>query len=294
VADAVTWFVLLIGGSSGVGKTTAAAEIARRLGAAWLMVDDLRLALERSGVPIPDSTRVEEVDAPGGLVAIGEAVSPAIEVVIENHVDQRIPVVIEGDGILPSLLERPSVRARAGGGRVRAVFVHEPDPEALLANLVARGADGWREDLGWYARRSIAHGEWLKREAERRGLPTVAARPLDTLAARIVAAGGLASSDRTAATEENAASEATLVEKLTPRARRIVTLARDEVAPRFRYRWVGPETVILAMLEDGEGVGAAVLTGLGLTAERFASRFPSSRRPEAPAQVTTWAALRLL
>jgi 2-phosphoglycerate kinase len=183
MADAVEWFVLLIGGASGVGKTTVAGEVARRLNAAWLMVDDLRLALERSGLPIPDSTRVEPVDAPGGLVAVGEAVSPAIE------------VVIEGDGILPSLLERPPVRARAAGGRVWAVFVHEPDPNALLANLVARGADDWREDLGWYARRSVAHGEWLKREAERRGLPIVAARPRDTLATRIIAAGGLAPRD---------------------------------------------------------------------------------------------------
>ncbi|HEY3191020.1 MAG TPA: GNAT family N-acetyltransferase [Solirubrobacteraceae bacterium] len=190
--DPADWFVLLIGGSSGVGKTTVAPEIARRLGVAWLMVDDLRLALERSGVPIPDSTRVEEIDAPGGLVAVGEAVAPAIEVVIENHVDQRVPVVIEGDGILPSILDRPPVRARAAGGRVRAVFVQERDPDALHADLLARGADGWREDVGWYARRSVAHGEWLAREAARRGVPTVPARPRDTLADRVLAAARLA------------------------------------------------------------------------------------------------------
>jgi 2-phosphoglycerate kinase len=192
VVDPAEWLVLLIGGSSGVGKTTVAPEIARRLGAAWLMVDDLRLALERSGVPIPDSTHVEGVDAPGGLVAAGEAMAPAIEVVIENHVDQRVPVVIEGDGILPSILERPPVRARATGGRVRAVFVRELDPDALHADLLARGRDGWREDLGWYARRSVAHGQWLEREAARRGLPTVPARPHDTLADRVLAAAGLA------------------------------------------------------------------------------------------------------
>src|SRR5207253_7227830 len=122
---------------------------------------------------------------------VGAAVSPALEIVIENHVDQRIPVVIEGDGILPSLLERDAVLARAAGGRVRAVFLQEPDPEALLANLVARGRDGWRDDLAWYARRSVAHGEWLRREAERRGLATVPARPPGTLADRVLAAAGL-------------------------------------------------------------------------------------------------------
>ncbi|HEY3188606.1 MAG TPA: AAA family ATPase, partial [Solirubrobacteraceae bacterium] len=68
MADHPEWLVLLIGGSSGVGKTTVAPELARRLGAAWLMVDDLRLALRRSGLPIPDSTRVADIHGPGGLI----------------------------------------------------------------------------------------------------------------------------------------------------------------------------------------------------------------------------------
>ena len=63
-------------------------------------------------------------------IADGRALSPALEVVIEHHVDQRLPVVLEGDGILPDLLARPPVRTRAAGGRVRAVFVVEPDATA--------------------------------------------------------------------------------------------------------------------------------------------------------------------
>src|SRR5947207_2025488 len=90
------WYVLLIGGSSGVGKTTVASQVARRLNAGWLMVDDLRLALVRSGVRVPPADAVGAFDAPGGLIAVGELLAPAIEVVIENHVDERIPVVIEG------------------------------------------------------------------------------------------------------------------------------------------------------------------------------------------------------
>ena len=50
-------------------RTIAAAQVARRLGATWLGVDDLRLALERTGVQVPDSRLVAEFDAPGGLVA---------------------------------------------------------------------------------------------------------------------------------------------------------------------------------------------------------------------------------
>ena len=186
------WFVLLIGGPSGIGKTTVASQVARRLDVPWLMVDDLRLALMRSGLPIPDNPRAEAFDRVDGLVAIGEAVSPAIEVVIENHVDQRIPVVIEGDGILPSLFERDSVRTRAINGRVRMVYLTEPDPDALYANLVARCADTWRDDLRWYARRSATFGEWLKAEATRHGFPTVPVRPRESLVDRILSASRLA------------------------------------------------------------------------------------------------------
>ena len=186
-----TPLVLLIGGPSGIGKTTTAAAIARRLGWSWLMVDDLRLALIRSGLPIPDDPEVRPFDAPGSLLAVGEAMAPAIEVVIENHVDQWYPAVIEGDGILPSLFDRESVRSRSAGGRVRCVYLHEPNPDALLANLVRRNRDGWRKDLRAHARRSAAYGQWLTREAARRGFPTVNARPWDTLVDRILNATDL-------------------------------------------------------------------------------------------------------
>ena len=43
-----------------------------------------------------------------------------------------------------------------------------------------------------YAQKSVTFGRWLRREAERRSLPTVAARPQETLVERILSASGLA------------------------------------------------------------------------------------------------------
>src|SRR5437867_5415951 len=60
---AAEWLVLLIGGPCGVGKTTVAAQVAARLGAAWLMVDDLRLALARSGPLNPQPVRASSAPA---------------------------------------------------------------------------------------------------------------------------------------------------------------------------------------------------------------------------------------
>jgi hypothetical protein len=58
------WRVLLIGGHSGAGKSTVAERLARRHGTAWLMVDDLRLALQRSRavLPTPEATAALHFD----------------------------------------------------------------------------------------------------------------------------------------------------------------------------------------------------------------------------------------
>src|SRR5579863_1269475 len=48
------WKILLVGGSSGVGKTLIAREIGLRFGIPWLQVDDLRLAFQWSHVTLPE------------------------------------------------------------------------------------------------------------------------------------------------------------------------------------------------------------------------------------------------
>lgn len=198
------WIVLLIGGSSGVGKTSVARQLGRRFGAGWLQVDDLRLALQRSRVILPERTEAlyffEETpqiwSLPSerlrdGLIALGQVISPAIEVVIENHVDTADPVVIEGDAILPSLVTHPSVRARASNGRVQAVFLVEPEEGVLLADMDVRYRANAQQNealLRSMAHTRWLHGQWLADEARRYGLPILEPHPWETLAERIVAA----------------------------------------------------------------------------------------------------------
>jgi 2-phosphoglycerate kinase len=45
------WRVLLIGGSSGVGKTLVARELARHFGVSLILADDVRLALQEVTTP---------------------------------------------------------------------------------------------------------------------------------------------------------------------------------------------------------------------------------------------------
>jgi hypothetical protein len=83
------------------------------------------------------------------------------------------------------------VRARASGGRVRAVFVVEPDEAALLANVraAAREATWMTEDeLRTVVRARWLYGQWLSDQARGAGLPVLPPLPWETLAERIAAA----------------------------------------------------------------------------------------------------------
>ena len=113
--------------------------------------------------------------------------SAPLEVVIENHVDQDIPIVIDGDGILPALLSRPSVVERAR--MVRTVFLVEPDESQVLANMPVRGRhpEGITQDeLRNEARAKWLYGQWLAQEAARYNLPVIQPRPWETLVQRLL------------------------------------------------------------------------------------------------------------
>ena len=190
--------VLFIGGHSSSGKTTAAKRIGLSLGVPWMMVDDLRLAFQRARARLPRGTdalyfdmkpdfwRQQPEEQCKAVIAVGEALSAPLEVVIENHVDESAPIVIEGDGILPSLLSRPPVLERAT--RVRSAFLVEPDESAILANIIERGKTFGRTEkqLRNQARAKWLHGQWLASEAAHYDLLVVEPRPWDTLVERMI------------------------------------------------------------------------------------------------------------
>lgn len=81
--------------------------------------------------------------------------------------------MIEEDGILPSLFARPSVRDRAIGGQVRAVFLVEPEEDVIFANMMARArgiAEATEAEMRTEARAKWLYGQWLIDEAHQYGL----------------------------------------------------------------------------------------------------------------------------
>jgi 2-phosphoglycerate kinase len=198
---ALPWSVLLIGGSSGCGKTIAASQIAREFGIPHLQVDDFRLALQRATTPeqhpalhfflaTGDIWRLPPELLAERLADVGRIMSHALEVVLAHHVDLDAPVVLEGDGLLPHLAVQLEIADVPTAGWIRAVFIHEPDEAALHEAMFARQRGYDRaspEEQRTQVRMSWLYGNWLRDEAERRGLPIVAARPWGTLPARMLA-----------------------------------------------------------------------------------------------------------
>ena len=109
-----------------------------------------------------------------------------LEAVIGNHLEAQVPVVLEGDFIDPALAAQTSFSGHRNDRRVRAVFLYEPDEQQLLNNYLLReperGMQTKRAQVSWL------HGQWLKQEAERHGIPVVAARPWDSVLERTIAA----------------------------------------------------------------------------------------------------------
>ncbi|MBI5293894.1 MAG: hypothetical protein HY869_00350 [Chloroflexi bacterium] len=204
-----TWDVLLIGGSSGVGKTQVARELARTLSIPLLLADDVRLALQQGTTPEqqadlhiflnypPERWRnAEQIKA--DWIAVGQAMTPPLKTILAHHVvvSGVGRLILEGDGILPALA-RPDTFSdlkHFSGLRlddeVRAVFLVEPDEEQILSNLRARGRgfDEWGlEEQQAFAHASWLFGQWLAREAEARSLLVLVARPYESLLERILA-----------------------------------------------------------------------------------------------------------
>ena len=197
-----SWRVLLIGGSSGTGKTRIREQIGKSLGLPWMQVDDLRMALQHSDVRLPARTddlyyfvRTPEVwqrspqELCNGLIGVGRVMQVPLEMVIDHHVGLNFPIVIEGDGILPSILSRPLVTGLAP--LVRAVFIVEPDEAVLSRNIAERGRHVAAPSAGGLMREtrtSWLFGQSLAQSAMQFGLPVVCPQPWETLGDRVLEA----------------------------------------------------------------------------------------------------------
>ena len=192
-----SWEVLLIGGASGTGKTSIAYRLAHHFAVGITAIDDFQVVLERMTTPEqqpvlhfwrthpdPETLSAEDIMQQG--LEVARAMTPALESVIGDHLDTKVPVVLEGDFIAPMLAAQSSFDGQSNAGRVRAVFLYEPDETQILDNFAQRepeaGVQAKRARVSWL------QGQWLARECGRSGVPALPARPWRTLFERVLEA----------------------------------------------------------------------------------------------------------
>ena len=114
----------------------------------------------------------------------------AIAIVVGNHIAQGDPVVIEGDGILPDIIDHPDLHTFVETGHLCAVFVMPESADELLRSMLTRGrgftSSGATPQARRMAEMNWLYSQWLEREALRRGIPIVRTQPWETLEVRIL------------------------------------------------------------------------------------------------------------
>jgi hypothetical protein len=76
---------------------------------------------------------------------------------------------------------------------VRSIFLYQPSEASSLATMTERGR-GFecldRSEQSALVQMAWLYGQWLRQEAEQRGLPTLSAMPQDTVLERAIAVAG--------------------------------------------------------------------------------------------------------
>jgi 2-phosphoglycerate kinase len=192
-----SWDVLLLGGASGVGKSTVGYRLAHQLGMGIAEVDDLHRAVRAMTTPEQQPilhywhTRPDAMSMPAQQIvelhiSVCRLLLPALRAVITQHVEDGRPIVLEGDYLVPEVLDPHEEWAPGHLERVRAVFLDEPDTSQIVRNLYQREQD--KGDQSGRARVTQMFAAWLRAECQHRSVPSLPVRPFDTAPDRVLEA----------------------------------------------------------------------------------------------------------
>ena len=191
--------LLLVGGSAGTGKSTVAQTVATRIGAAWLQLDTLWIAMrdaaprgseERRRLDIDRRIREQAEPAETLLaphIAAAAMVCAALPHALAFELQTHPIVVADGAWLLPEFvsgLELAEVD-------IASVFLHESDRGQLERAMSSRR--GVAMVAPWHAksvRLAWLYGSWLADQARAASLPVVASRPYETAPDRALALVG--------------------------------------------------------------------------------------------------------
>jgi 2-phosphoglycerate kinase len=192
--------LLLVGGSAGSGKSTVARSLASQLGAGWLQLDTIWVALKTAagpGTPAYDELAVDqrmagESDADeailAALIAAAETICRVLPEVFAFELTTHGVLVVDGAWLVPSFVAGLAL----DDTDVAAIYLQHTSPDGVTTALAPRLAGRERQARHVRMDRRIwQYGAWLAAEARRHGFPVLDPLPFETLDARVVYALGV-------------------------------------------------------------------------------------------------------
>ena len=189
--------LVLIGGSAGSGKTTVAQTLAAELGAGWLQLDTVWLALKAAAGPGTAAYDVLDVDGRmrrGGdsdeallaaHIAASEAVCRALPGALGFELNTHPTLVADGSWLLPAFVAALSWPDTEVG----YVCLQHDDVDGVEAALSSRLEGRAPEERHVRMNRQIwQYGDWVAQQARDHGLPVLDPLPFATLLPRVRAA----------------------------------------------------------------------------------------------------------
>ncbi len=147
--------IILLGGSSGVGKTSLALEVARRLGISRVLSTDsirqvMRLMLSPELVPaihassfdahrfIPQNAGAKDPghgDVVQGFIAQASVVSVGARAMIERAIDESTSMILDGVSLVPGLID---LEVYTGDAHIIYLVVARMDEDSFRNHFIAR------------------------------------------------------------------------------------------------------------------------------------------------------------
>ncbi len=148
--------IILLGGSSGVGKTSLALEVARRLGISRVLSTDsirqvMRLMLSPNLMPAihassfdahrfiaqnAGATDPADTEVVPGFMAQASVVSVGVRAMIERAIDESTSMILDGVSLVPGLID---LEAYAGDAHIIYLVVARMDEDSFRNHFIARG-----------------------------------------------------------------------------------------------------------------------------------------------------------
>ena len=180
------WTVLFIGGASGTGKSSLAYEIGEFYGVNVLEVDDIHLAVKtvttKENFPAihywdngMDWMGVGVEGNVNWLIDVSHEMIPVLKELINRHIEDQLPVIIEGDFISPELInffENPEVKS---------IFINQTDINQIIENYLSREGG---QPQHYRAEISSAYSKWIADTCNKNGITVIEAHPWNTILER--------------------------------------------------------------------------------------------------------------